>query len=164
MSALTRETLSRWARASAGILLSVGLLAFGRGSPPAAGSRVQVVTSFVASDALDLDCDAAALVAGERCAFSNGQAVPGVIRPLHPFVSWQREVFLLSGVFETPEVAAWLATARAQQSSGRVRVDCEGSALGTTSRVGVRWRQNAPFDQLDNLRVIRVDTCLLTAL
>ncbi|HVR61495.1 MAG TPA: hypothetical protein VMU50_06325 [Polyangia bacterium] len=143
----------------AAIAGSLALLLFARGASTG-GQPVALATTVVPTDAADLDCDAADGIGQLRCALRNGRRDPGVGRPLRPFVTVQGEPVLLSGVFESPAVARWLAAAQGAAKQ-RVTLDCVATFAGTLEEVGVHWRRADPFVRQHGLRAAVVQDCTI---
>lgn len=146
----------RWALGA--VLGSLGLLLFARGGAPSTGSTYHVALTVVPSDSADLDC-ADASIGGQRCGFSAGRRDPSVQRPLRPFVTTGGELMILSGVFESPSIVEWVTASRRARSNERVTLECEVRALGTVSKVGVRFRDGAPFTVQSDVRSGSAESC-----
>jgi hypothetical protein len=158
LSILTPEL--RWAVAA--VIGSLALLVFFRGGALRSGQDFDVALTVVPNDAVDLDCDASPGPAG-RCAFKDGKRDRSVEHPLRPFVSVGGELMVLSGVFESPKVAAWLASARGARSQERVTLDCHVRYLATLERVGVHFRNGSPFDVHNEVRGGVAENCSVRA-
>ena len=152
--------VSAWAFAGAVVALSVALLAWGRGRAPAVGSQVPLSITVIPQDAVNLDCASNTIFGGARCNFDPYGRLQAEGQPaLRPFVSTSRELFLLAGVFEQPEVMQWLTQARYSGSGARVTLNCQATLLGTLGTVGVRWQQGAAFANESNVPVASVRNC-----
>lgn len=143
------------------IAISLSSLAFFRGRPSKHSEVFSVATTLVPSDIVDLACDAAPAVGGERCAFAGGHPDATLKHPLRPFVTLDREVILLRGVFESPAVAARVSAARRAGSKETLTLDCRVKFLGLLAEAGVRWREGDAFSRQRELRVGAVKDCQL---
>jgi len=141
--------------------VSAAALAFwgARGGTASAGSRASFDVTVVASDAQSLDCSSSADFGGIRCAFGADGVPRKVDLPLRPYVTFYREVVLLSGLFEEQHVAAWLREAMRTADPERVSLRCSGEVLGRAPTVGVRWRPGSAFDPLADVLAGSVREC-----
>lgn len=159
---VTAESRRDWLIAAAAIMGAVGLLICGRGQASSPGSQVPISITVVPADATNLDCSSDARFGPVRCNFDASGRQDPVDQPLRPYVTTGRELYLLSGVFEQPEVNQWLQRARATGNSARVTVDCEATMLGQLGSVPVRWQTGAAFAPEQNVPVARVSNCRIT--
>lgn len=145
------------------IAVSLASLAFLRGRPSKTSEAFSVATTIVPNDIVDLACDAARAVGRERCAFSGGTRDTKLKQPLRPFVTLEREVILLRGLFESPAVAAQVSAARKARSKETFTLDCRVTFLGVLAEVGVRWREGDAFSPQRELRAGAVQDCRIRA-
>ena len=138
------------------IVLSIGLIAFGRGTGLTPGAEFRVDVTIVPADVANLDCDSAASLDGYMCAFDSNRRVLDDERALRPFVSTNRELVLLSGLFRTPSVMEWLGTAKTDQ---RAQISCRVRYLGILPGVGVRFNGDAPFESHRKVPAARASAC-----
>lgn len=158
---MTGDERTEWFVAVAAMVAAALAFWGGRGRTASAGSTASFDVTVVAGDSQSLDCSASADVSGARCAFDSQGKPVKVDLPLRPFVTFYREVVLLSGFFEEPHVAAWLKEALRTNDLNRVSVRCTGEVLGHTEKVGVRWHAGGPFDPLDDIVAGQVRECRL---
>jgi hypothetical protein len=142
-----RASAERWLIVATGIIASTALLLFARSSRPESGDVVSVAVTVVPRDSTGLACDSTASIGGLRCTHAAGKPVSSLAPPLRPYVTVRRELVLLSGVFESPNVKDWLNQAVRQHNSGRVTVVCKVELLPTPGKVGVRFGGRGPFAQ-----------------
>lgn len=161
MSAIA-ETRRDWMIAASVIIGAAGLLIGGRGQASSPGSQMPLSITVVPADATNLDCSSDAHFGAVRCNFDASGRQEPVDQPLRPYVTTGRELYLLSGVFEQPEVSQWLQRARATGSSARVTIDCDATMLGQLGSVPVRWQTGAAFAPEQNVPVARVSNCRIT--
>ncbi len=154
-----REQWNPWWVAVA-ILTSAGLvLAFGRGRPGPIHEAMSFSITVVPADSVNLDCSSNEQFGAIHCAFdAKGRPQPGP-NPLRPYVTVNRELLLLSGVFEEPRVGAWLQQARRVGSEARVTLNCRGSLLGKLSTIAVRWQAGAGWGNERDVPVAKVRDC-----
>jgi hypothetical protein len=154
-----------WIVALAAVLVAIAMLPLGRGRPASAGTTVEFPITVIPADAVNLACSSAVPFAGAHCAFDgearmrrpSGDGQTDL--PLRPFVTTYFEMVLLSGVFEDPNVAAWLDRERDKGPEARVTLYCQGVTLGKAASVGVRWRARDAFGQQHDVTVGRVLSC-----
>ena len=116
-----------------------------RGGDPAPGDRLDIEVTIVPSDAVDLSCT------------SESAALLVELRTLpRPFVTTGGQLIVMSGLFESPGVAAWLDASRG--TGARVKVRCPATLLSSSERVGLRFKQNDPFG-LHAVPVLRASDC-----
>jgi hypothetical protein len=151
----------QWLVALGAIVAGALLFTFGRGSIPKAGQSANYTITVVPLDARSLACASDVTMSGRRCSFGAQSQPLGVERPLRPFVTTGRELLLLSGVFESGSVAAWLDAAQKSGDEARVSLDCYAKILGTLPEVLVRWAPNGPFLPEQNVMVADVDDCIV---
>ena len=154
-----RESWFAWTQVAAGIVLSLGLLLFARSGTHSAGDTLKLTVTVVPQDAQGLACDRPQPLGGQRCAFADGNKLPSVEHPLQPFVTVDRRLVLLSGLFETRSVAEWLERSRKKRRQDRVRVTCSLTALPAPGEVGIRFGVAARFDRETPLVAGRVLDC-----
>lgn len=151
----------QWIVALGAVLAGSLLLAFGRGSIPQAGQATTYSITVVPMDATNLACASDLTMAGRRCAFDGRSQSVTIERPLRPFVTLGRELILLSGVFESSSVAAWLDAARKSGDDTRVTLDCYAKILGTMPEVLVRWASDGPFQPEQSVVVADIEDCVV---
>lgn len=151
----------QWWIALGAIVVSALLFALGRGSLPRAGQATTYAITVVPTDARALECASNAVMRDRRCGF-NAQLQPlPERRPLRPFVTVGRELLLLSGVFESNSVAAWLEEARKNGDETRVTLQCYARILGIMPRVSVRWVANGDFQPEGSVMSADVEDCVV---
>jgi len=160
--ALTKLFVEPWrerALAAAGLVGALVLVTVGTGAPSAQRGPVRFEVTVVPSDETNLDCASDAAVGGRRCAFTaKGEPAAEVSRPWRPYTSTHGELLLISGAFETPDVAKWLETAR-RRGSNRVVLRCRGRWLGHAARVGIRMRRTDAFVTHRNVPTVLAEQC-----
>jgi hypothetical protein len=154
-----RFVQSGWPIILGAMLLAAVLFASARAGAPAPGSLRHITTTVVPSDAENLDCDSNRSLAGYRCAYFDQKLVWSSTRALKPYATVQGELVLFSGLFDDPNVAAWLRSARDAHRQDRVTLGCDVRVLGVFNSVGVRWRKTDRFGLESNLLTARVDHC-----
>ena len=148
------------ALALAPILFSV------RGSALGPGSVIEVPLSLVTADKQDLSCAFAAEVAGYRCGFVR-PFVPGPVDagkpPLQPFVSLERQMFLIPGLFAEPNLSrryvAELPAGVPRERLRRFTARCRLELLRGVAGAFVRFGPDAPWGMAPPLYVARVLSC-----
>jgi hypothetical protein len=125
----------------------------------ASGGVLPISITVIPADAVNLDCSSNAKFGDTKCAFDAQGNPQANAKPLHPYVSVSRELFLLSGVFEDPNVNAWLQRARQTGSNARVTLNCQASVLGKLSTVAVRWQSGATWGNERDVPVAAVNGC-----
>lgn len=157
---MTKWLAEPWRERLIAALALVGallLVTVGRGAPSPSGTLRFDVT-IVADDADNLDCASSIVVDGQRCGFdANGKPVE-VARPLRPFVSTSGELLLMSGAFESPDVAHWLDST-ARRDPQRVTLRCRGTWLGRAPRVDVRMRRALSFSAARGVPMVAAKQC-----
>jgi len=151
----------QWLVAVGAILVSVLLLAFGRGSIPREGQATNYTITIVPADARSLACASDVVMSNRRCGFNAHSQPVNNDRPLRPYVTVGREVVMLAGVFESGSVAAWVEAANKSGDESRVTLDCYARILGTMSEVLVRWAPDGPFQPEQNVMVSDIDDCVV---
>jgi hypothetical protein len=149
-----------WLLAGSAILISAGLLVWGRGHAAGIGANMPLSITIIPQDAVNLDCSNDANFSGTRCNYdSYGRLRDDNQMGLRPYVTTGRELFLLAGVFEQGEVQQWLTRARYSGNFARVTVDCQATLLGKLDTVAVRWQAGAAFANESSVPVARVSDC-----
>lgn len=118
------------------LLLSALALTVGRGA-----SKREVSMSFTATDVTGLGCE------GEGC------EIDGV--KVRPFVSTERNLIFVSGVFESERVARWISTN--PPATAVLSVHCEVESVGEQT-LTIRFAQRDPFAPLRG-KVYRAIDC-----
>jgi hypothetical protein len=158
--ATTRDqTKANWLIAVGAIALSTILLVAARGHGSNAGARVPISITVIPGDAVNLDCSSNVRFGNVQCNFDARGQPQKVELPLRPYVTTNRELWLLSGVFEQSAVHQWLLQAQYNGSSARVTVDCQGTLLGTLNTIAVRWLKGAAFADEHHVPVASVSDC-----
>lgn len=153
--------LKQWLVALGAILVGAVLFAFGRGSLPGPGTAASYQITVVPEDAHNLECASDVVLGNRRCGFdSASRPVPGE-RPLRPFVTVGRELLLLSGVFESTSVAAWVAESEKNHDDSRVTLECYARTLGVVPRVTVRWATGGQFQPETSVMSADVQDCVV---
>ncbi len=153
----SRENWNPWWVAGTAVLLASLLLSFGRGRPSASAESISI--TVVPPDAVNLDCSSGVRFDDTQCAFDSAGKPQAVAKPLRPYVSTSRELLLLSGVFEDPDVSAWLQRARQTGSDARVTLNCNLANLGRLRTVVVRFQRSAAWGQEKDVPVAKVKKC-----
>ncbi len=148
-----------WLVAGGALVLAALLLAFGRGHSAKMGDRTPVSITVIPVDSINLDCSSDLSFDSTRCAFDAHGKSQAVEKPLRPYVTTGRELLLLSGVFEAPDVGEWLQKARQTGSEARVTVNCQASVLGKVASIRVRWQTGAGWGTERDVPVARVSDC-----
>jgi hypothetical protein len=151
----------QWLVAFGAILVGALLFNFGRGSIPRQGQSTSYAITIVPSDARSLACASDTVIGGQRCGFDGKSRPFGGERPLRPFVTTGRELLLLSGVFESSSVAAWLAAASKGGDESRVTLLCYARILGTLPVVGVRWAPDGSFQPELGVMSADIEDCVV---
>jgi hypothetical protein len=151
----------QWWIAIGAIVVSVLLVAFGRGSMLGKGQSTQYVITVVPSDARSLACAMGPSLGDRRCGYDANLQPTGAPRPLQPFVTTGHELLLLSGVFESSSVAAWLVQAQKSGSDERVVLECYAKILGAAAQVSVRWTPDGPFQTENGVMSAEVEDCVV---
>jgi hypothetical protein len=154
----------RWLFVAAGMIASTALLLLARSSGTESGDVVRVAVTVVPRDSTSLACDSASPIGGLRCTHAAGKPVSSLAPPLRPYVTVRRELVLLSGVFESPNVKDWLGQAVRQHDGGRVTLNCEVELLPSPGKVGVRFGGRGPFAQQQPILAGRIRECRVKAL
>jgi hypothetical protein len=156
---IARDNWNPWWVTLAILGLACAVLAFGRGQPGAMRESMSFSITVIPADAVNLDCSSDARFGSIHCGFdAQGKPQPGP-NPLRPYVTVNRELLLLSGVFEDPRVASWLQQARRTGSDARVTLKCTGSLLGQFERIPVRWQFGAAFGPEHDVPVAKINAC-----
>ena len=127
-----RGLRDEWLMLAAALLFALAALTHGHGQT---GEPIVVELGVVPLDAVQLAC------AGPGCAFDEAQQPTAVQVPLKPFVTLGGQLIVMSGVFESPKVQAWLNTS--PQKGAKLR--CPAVVAAPSSQVGVRFRATDPF-------------------
>lgn len=153
------QQTKQWWVALGAIGLSAALVLFGRGSLPGMGKSTAFLITVVPEDARNLDCALAQVLDGKRCGFDGSFQPVATQRPLRPYVTVGRELLLLSGVFESKDVAVWLSEAMNKHDSARVTLECRVRMLGNVPQVSVRWASDGAFQAEQNVMAADVEDC-----
>lgn len=106
-----------------------------RGGTLSKGDKVAVEVGIVANDVVQLGCSGDVEEAG--CEFdAQGQARP-TPSPLRPFVTLSGQLIVMSGLFESERVVAWLATGA---DVAAVRVRCSATVISPAAPIKLRFR------------------------
>ncbi|MCC6215008.1 MAG: hypothetical protein IT376_09075 [Polyangiaceae bacterium] len=133
-----------WALLGAGLILAGAGFLY-RGSPRAGGTLVWADLTLVPDDANRLACASAHDFSGFRCAHGpDGARVPELARPLVPAVTTGRELYFVAGLFQDPDLARHLASARARPNE-RFTVRCQLRLIERTRELRVRFHLDTPF-------------------
>jgi hypothetical protein len=159
VAATRDQTRANWLIAIGAIALSTIVLVAARGHGRSAGTRVPISITVIPGDAVNLDCSSDARFGNVRCNFDGRGQSQKVELPLRPYVTTNRELWLLSGVFEQSAVHQWLLQAQYNGSSARVTIDCQGTLLGTLSTIAVRWQMGAAFADEHHVPAASVSDC-----
>jgi hypothetical protein len=145
---------------TAATLVAAALIFFlGHGSQANPGQPTTYVVTVVPGDALGLACASSVSIGSRRCAYDDRQQASGVERPLRPYVTVGRELVLLSGVFESPQVQEWLTQARRANDDARVTLTCRGKWLGSVATTAVRWAPDGQFQPEHDVMSAEVSDC-----
>lgn len=156
-----RQQGKQWWVALGAIAVSAAVVMFGRGSLPGPGKATTFVITVVPRDARNLDCALSQSMQGKRCGFDDANQPVTTERPLRPYVTVGHELLLLSGVFESKEVASWLDEALKNRDESRVTLECRTRPLGIVPRVSVRWASDGAFQAEQNVMAAVVDDCVV---
>jgi hypothetical protein len=148
-----------WLIVGTGIVASMALLLFARTSQPQSGDVVRLAVTVVPRDSTGLACDSNTSIGNLRCTHAEGMPVSSPEPPLRPFVTVRRELVLLSGLFESPNVDNWLRSAERRHNNARVTVKCKVVLLPPPGKVGVRFGGGGPFAQQQPTLAGRVREC-----
>ena len=140
------STRTQWLLVLGFIVVAALLFVHTRVGEPSPGADISFVVSLTPEDAVRLDCASERSFGDVRCAFAPNGEPQKAGSPLHPYVAVGGEVILASGIFESPDTAAWYAEAvRRGKKETRIPIECEGTVIGRVSGAKVRWALNAPF-------------------
>lgn len=154
-----RDTWNPWWVVLATLGVAGAVLAFGRGRPGPMREAMAFSITVVPADSVNLDCSSNEQYGSIHCGFdAQGRPQPGP-NPLRPYVTVNRELLLLSGVFEEPRVNQWLQQARRMGSEVRVTLNCHGSLLGKVSTIALRWQAGAAWGKERDVPVAKVSEC-----
>jgi hypothetical protein len=120
---------------------------------------MSISITVIPPDAVNLDCSSGVRFGDTQCAFDAAGKPQQVAKPLRPYVTTSRELLLLSGVFEEPNVSTWLQRARQTRSDARVTLNCDVTTLGRLRTVVVRWQTGAAWGQEKDVPVAKVKKC-----
>jgi hypothetical protein len=135
------------------------LVWLGHAPPAAAGSPVVLSITLVRTDERDLACASASTFESAQCEYDADRRPLATAHRARPFTTTDREIVLLSGVFEDPRVAAWLTQAARGNDDTRVTFDCRAVLVGRAGSVGVRWSADTMFDTIHDIVAGRVQSC-----
>ena len=158
---IARGSWNPWWVALAALVVSSLLLLFGRGRSSSLHESMSFSITVVPADALNLDCSSNEHFGSIHCAFdASGKSQAGP-NPLKPYVTVNRELLLLSGVFEDPRVSVWLQQSRHTGSDNRITLNCQASLIGKVSTIAVRWQTGANWGHERDVPVAKIRECQL---
>ncbi len=123
---MSRALPEEWLLVTLTMLVGILSLVF-RGATPARGDHFDIEVTIVPRDAVELSC-------------ATQGAVP---TPLRPFVTTGGLLIVMSGLFESSAVAAWVEGAKGTQV--RVKVRCAATLISPAERVSLRFRAADAF-------------------
>lgn len=141
----------------AGLVAMALLLAIGRGHPPEAGSTVVADITLAAADRHRLSCALSEPVGPYRCAFApppKKKEKPEAVRVpearrLAPYVTTDRVLYLVPGLFEQPELRARYDAERAngkrKRKPKRFIARCELRLLEKIEHFHTRWARGGKW-------------------
>lgn len=167
-----REQRLAWMILAGGMLAAVLIGAWGRGRAPEPGSRRTVRFTLVAPDRTSLSCALATPVGDYRCSFDEpptgrgrageGDGVPEE-RRLAPYLTTERTLYLVPGLFTLPELAKRYEaehTARsARRKPKRFTAECEVILKARVERFSTRWRPRGPWEPSGPAWVVEPTSC-----
>lgn len=140
-----RGLRDEWLMLGLAVLVALAALAHGHGKTE---EPFVVELGVVPGDAADLACS------GAGCAFDEALQATGVQQPLRPFVLLGGQRVVMSGVFESPKVQAWLST-HPQQGA---KLSCPATLLAQAAQFGVRFRAADGFAKRE-VAVLKASDC-----
>jgi hypothetical protein len=134
--------------------------------PLSAGLTIEVPITLVAADRDDLACALPRDVAGMSCAFSGPdepRAITDRAQLLAPYMTLDRELFIVAGLFEQPTVRARaqteLALSRPRDAQSRFTAHCALELVEQVDGVRLRWRAQDRFGDPTAAWVARARNC-----
>lgn len=117
-----------------------------RGTPAREGNFVEMQFSFVPSDSVRLSC-------------SGGTPTCGVAGPTRavPAVTTGGDLYIVEGIFMTDGMAEGVR--RHRRTNARFTLTCRGKLLEQLSRVRVRFNVKGPYNEAEDVWLLRVDEC-----
>ncbi|MFI5308560.1 MAG: hypothetical protein ACHQ53_14470 [Polyangiales bacterium] len=160
----TRD-VSQWLLVAAALGLAPWLFSM-RGSPPGPGSVIEAALTLITADKNDLSCALLAPPRGYRC----GYVQPGVVAQaevssalLQPFLSLDRQMFLLPSLFAERNVARRyldeLPLRRPREQLRRFTARCRLRLVTRVASAFVRFGPNAPWGPAPPLFIADVLSC-----
>jgi hypothetical protein len=139
---------SEWLLVIAALAIA-GLLWNVRGRGPRAGDVVDAPLTLTTADRDQLACALDRPVGPWRCAFTASGQPAGVSRPLAPYLTTTRALYLIPGLFEQPALAARLREEppedRPPESLRRFVALCRVRLREPVDAVRVRWASRSAF-------------------
>jgi len=137
-----------------------------RGSALGPGSVVEVPLTLITADKHDLSCAFEAEVAGQRCEYLRPFAptpIDPTKSPLQPFLSLDRQMFLIAGLFAEPNVARRYAEELPEgvprERLRRFTARCRLKLLAGVAGAFVRFGPGAAWGAAPPLHVAQVLSC-----
>jgi hypothetical protein len=134
--------------------------------PLAPGLEIEAPITLVAADRDDLACALPRDVQGLSCAFSlPDQVLPVQDRTklLAPYVTTDRELFLIAGLFEVAAIRdralADLARTRDRNAQPRFTAHCKLELVEKVTEIRTRWAPRAEWGPADEAWVARARSC-----
>ena len=160
----TRDT-SQWLLVAAALCLAPWLYAI-RGSPPGPGSMIEAPLTLITADKNDLSCALQAPPPGYRC----GYLQPGVVAQvdvssalLRPFLSLDRQMFLLPNLFSEPNLERRyldeLPLRRPREQLRRFIARCRLRLVARVTSAFVRFGPDAAWGPAPPLFIADVLSC-----
>lgn len=144
------------------VLLAPALLLADRELEFRKGANTRVDVTLVPSDADNLSCALDGRPYGMGCGFdTSGRALPPAPQgTLVPCMTTERKPLLVPDLFEQPEVARRVATARAEnRMQERFTAHCHVKVLHQLAGVRTRYRAVDPFGGPSELWLVKALSC-----
>lgn len=167
-----RASRFEWILLLAGLAGMTSLLGFGRGAPPDAGSTVLAPITLVAADRHNLSCALPKPVGPYGCAFEiqpeEDQGTPRAVqvaegRRLAPYVTTDRILYLVPGLFEQPAVRERYEADRARKKQPRKPkrfvARCEVRRLEKIESFLTRWQRRGKWERSGPAWVVEPVRC-----
>jgi hypothetical protein len=143
---------AEWAIVALGLLAALGLLNW-RGNVGRPSTTVSAAITLITSDRDNLSCAMDRAVGPYRCAFvTPDRAWPEPVAPsqrLAPYVTVDRKLLLVPGLFEQPALAARYAAEPPEgvprERLHRFSLRCELRLVERVDRFETRWSRNWPW-------------------
>jgi len=158
---------TEWLVVLGALVLGAGLLFLTRGGPQGGGDGVSLRITLITSDRHDLACALDDAVAGLRCAYrSDGTAVepvPAADQLLAPYMTPDRRLLLVPGLFEQPAITARYdqekPIGRPRQRLKRFVATCQMQLLTKVPQAKVRFGKRGNWDQVADTWIAKPTNC-----